>query len=362
LQTNVGLTKKIFHTLIGFAIASQNASAASSSSKLAEHFKSGQFAAAIADFENLTSEEKKQPAHCYLAALAHMSRHDYSAAETLLIHCQQLKFEAYSGWASIDSLLKRIHTLKRLSPPFYGDFKDGSASITVFGVKNEWLNPIYKVLPVFVKRGREGFGDKQTHINLYLFDNKDKYVEFFETMSEGHKPGGDQAGTGVINLVVFSQYCLDGSSRGVNDLPDRLGCVLHEYGHALCSTAYGDDFFGVVPGWLNEGLADLVARPLFGRQFDEQPAVVAREMAANHTPLPSYDDLCHHFYGHGSAPYILAKLMVARIFGDQSLSRVSNVLDSAKAKHGNFEAAIIEVMKVEPRKVYDEVVRKYWHR
>ena len=86
LQINVSLTKKIVHTFIGFAIMSQSASATSSPSKMAENFKSGQFAAAIADFENLPSEDKKQPASGYLAAMAHMCPADLSTKLVLGPH------------------------------------------------------------------------------------------------------------------------------------------------------------------------------------------------------------------------------------------------------------------------------------
>jgi hypothetical protein len=249
-------------------------------------------------------------------------------------------------------------TSRRLTPPLYREFHEGGARLTVYGNHDKWLDEVYEVLPTFVTQANMAFGDSPTYINLYMFDNKDAYMEFFKANCDGYVPGNDQSGTGSINFAVFSEFCSDGSSRGVNDLADRRGCVLHEYGHALCSTIYGDDYFRVVPGWLNEGLADLIARPLFGPEFDKYPSNVAQESKL-YVP-PSYDVLCGQFYGKGAMPYVLAKLMVKEIFGNSKLSQIGRVLVIAKEKHGDFDSAIAEVMKVNPREVYDRIVRTYW--
>ena len=50
--------------------------------------------------------------------------------------------------------------------------------------------------------------------------------------------------------IVFLETC----SRAYGD-------VMHEYGHALCDTIYGDNYLDHVPERLNEGMADAVAKP-----------------------------------------------------------------------------------------------------
>jgi hypothetical protein len=256
-------------------------------------------------------------------------------------------------------LLDRARTIKQLSPPLYREYKDGTGGITVYGRTDEWLKSVYDVLPEMVQRGRAAFGSSTPHISFYMFDQPANYMQFFKAVS-GSTPRDHQAGTGMANMVLFCQFEPDGRVCGPDDLTWRRGCVLHEYGHALCNTVYGDSYVRDIPPWLNEGLADLLAKPLFGVHFAKEPADKAREFAHKGESPPTYDQLCHQFYEHGDKGYILAKLMIARLFAKSDISAMGRLIARAREKHGDFEAAIRDVFGVEPKAIYDETVATCW--
>ena len=351
------IVKRNFVLLAFMVLCLCQSACSAPSPELEDMVKHLRFEEATKLYEQMSVENQRKLANSYLAAVSYMKRHQYEKAEPLLKRCERANY-LYENDDLPHLLLERIAVARKLTPPLYKVFKAGASTLTVYGKHDKWLDEVYVVMPKFVDQAKAAFPDDDTNISLQMFDDKKTYVEAFKANFEGHMPGADQAGTGVTNFAVFSEFCLDGSSRGLNDLTDRRGCVLHEYGHSLCATVYGDDYFYVVPVWLNEGLADLIARPIFGEQFDVRPAEIAAK-ATTYAP-PSYQDFCHKFYGTGAMPYVLGKLMVKEIFGKSNLSDVSRVLAAAKKRHGDFDAAILDVTRVEPSIVYKKLCDKYW--
>lgn len=345
-----------------FALFGGSGCLASPAPELDHHFQEINYKAVIDDFAHLDAASQQSPENLYLTGQAYLRRYDFIGAEPFLRQCQQAGFNGLPGWDPTELLLDRIHTLKQHCPPYYAKFHYANAEIEVFGRRNQWSDTIYAVLPAYAERAYHAFGSSTPKITFYMFDKLDDYLAFFKAAAWGNSPRGYQAGTGNVGVVFFCQYLPDGRECGASDLSWRQGCVAHEYGHALCNTIYGDTYLTDVPPWINEGLADLMAKPWFQHHLDEEQIKLIGSLAKQGAQPPSYDDLCHQFYKTSSASYALDKLMILRLIGGQDISCVARILAEAKQSHGNFEQAMRVVAQRDPYGVYNDLIREYWHK
>src|SRR4030095_366378 len=165
-------------------------------------------------------------------------------------------------------------------------------------------------------------------MTFYFFDTRETFEHFYLAMF-GIKPRDWwHDGTGNFNVVA---YC----ERDRNDKVSRppgarrtTGDVLHEYGHALCSTYYGDGYLTAVPNWLNEGLVDAVADPFYAELFGHYRKLLS-EQGQRSNP-PSYRQMCRELYKDPEVRYAVAGLMVQELL-DGKPDRVKRILDEGGA-------------------------------
>lgn len=175
----------------------------------------------------------------------------------------------------------------------------------------------------------------------------------FETSAE-HRWWNN--GTGVSNVVVFSERDKDGKWSFFPGTARSYGDVMHEYGHALCDTIYGDNYLDHVPEWLNEGMADAVARPYYGELFLSADALM-RNFAQKNKP-PDYEGLCHRLYASPDVGYAFGRLMVENLLAGD-VRRIATIVSDSRAAQ-DFEKGIKSATGRSGRDAYDAVVKKYW--
>lgn len=168
---------------------------------------------------------------------------------------------------------------------------------------------------------------------------------------------GWQDGTGDSNVVVFCELNSDGRPRS---LQEAGGDVLHEYGHCLCNTIFGDNYLDRVPQWFDEGAADAIARPYYDRLFEYSVRRIKDEVA-NGRPAPTYKQMCSEVYNDPQLRYVYARLMMQELLAGRPLSTLQLILNKARETQ-NFDLAIKQVTGTDPDDLIARVRTRYGRR
>jgi len=287
----------------------------------------------------------------YLEGYCLMRIHQMAEAKPHFQKSVQLGYTPYPGWTPTKNFLDRIDRFEHLRP-----VKQPNACIDIFAANSNWTNPILKELPKFSERARMIFGTVPK-ITFYILAQRRDFSTFFSDMFEvSAEKRWWNNGTGVSNVVVFSELDKDGKWSYYPGTARSYGDVLHEYGHALCDTIYGDNYLDHVPEWLNEGMADAVARPYYDELFLATDRLV-RNFAKKNKP-PDYEGLCHRLYASPDIGYAFGRLMVENLLAGD-VQRIGTIVsDSRQAQ--DFEKGIKSATGRSGKDAYDAVVKKYW--
>jgi hypothetical protein len=322
-----------------------------------EDFYARKFGQGIEDYKRLPPEVQNTPVASFWAAQCYMRRHQFLAAEPLLrIACEGDLREPQRTVAI--KLHERVERLKALCPPLDGEYGASGASIRVYARKTPWAGSITLQMPRFLARARQAFGEPLPAISFYLFEERTTYDAFYTSMASTENSTGHR-GTGSYHMVLFCQFFLNGNRIGDRDPGDLFARVLHEYGHALCSTSYGDRYHDQVPQWLNEGLADA-----FASIYSEHPharASSAIQRAKERRQPPTYEELCHDLYSDGRTGYAMGDLMVEEILKNQDISALGRLIKTARGDDGDFESAIRKVTGKDAQAVFQHVMTTHWN-
>ncbi len=327
--------------------------------KLLALCSAGSDALVIDSYTQLPSDLKHERHNCYLTGCAYMRRHEFSKAKPLLYSAVESGFLGYPGWESAEELLGRIKSIERLCPPLLHNYSLGNSSSTVFAYNTPWVGSICLEMPKFLERAKIAFGDPVPLISFYFFKQRSDFNQFYTNVFNYKRGRAWQNGTGSFNVVLFCER--DRTEHIVGEaIPNwNIGCVMHEYCHALCGTIYGDAYYRKVPQWFDEGLADAFARKYLTYTYSTSD-ITLKKIAREKRP-PSYDTLCHAMYDDDpDLAYTLARLMVAQIIPDNRIDTAGRILKKAKENDGNFELAIEQITGSKPRTLYNNVIHSYW--
>lgn len=338
---------------------SSPAASSANEAEFSNDFNLFQYGKVIEDYKQLSKEAQDNPENCYKFGFACLRKHDFLSAENPLRIAVD-GFAGYDNYPSPKELLDRVNTLKRLCPPYYKDVSlNGTVCFKVYGRPTPWLQSVASEFDYYAKRVREVFGANAPVLSCYFFDNRSDYEEFYKTMF-GTKITRDwQDGTGDSNVILFCERTVKGGMTGDKNLPYLRGCILHEMGHALCNTIYGEQYLKVVPAWFDEGMSDELAKTYFSSWHFQWYSQLLKEAATKGT-APSYSQMCNKLYEDANTRYAFAKEMAASIVVNQKPDVISNIVRAAKRRNGDFEAAIREVTGTSPHAAYEKTVEKFW--
>ncbi len=315
------------------------------------------YAIAIEQYARLPDVERSSPEASYIKGYALLQRHQFEQARPYLEAAHRGSYEGFGGnWPSPAVLLQSVNYLQRSRPPFVCDYLDGRAvAVRLYAKPTPWTKHVSAAIPRFIERAESIFGKDLPTISFYFFDNYADFGHFFESLFSQSIVHMWQDGTGNTNVVTFCETSKDGT-RHAPGSDWSLACVLHEYGHALCTTYFGDDYLRIVPNWLNEGMADGIALPYM------QPSIESAErqlkQRAEKQGPPSYEDLCTGLYRDPESGYAFARLMCLELLKGKDPSVIRTYL--AQAKANGFEPALISTFGVRGSDVYRSVARRFW--
>jgi len=316
------------------------------------------FQEAQAIFEALQKQGPPSPEAFYLIGFACMRLHLPAKAEAFLRRAKEQKFTGFEGWTSVDVLLRRVEQVSKLSPPLLDPKFNGPIAVYASGI-TEWNKPVLTAIPDFIKVGHNIFGDALPSLHFYLFSDRPTYVQFYSAMFESEISTWWQDGTGSMNIATYCERDKDGRiSRRVGD-PETVGSVLHELGHAWCSSYlmnyHNQNYHRICPPWLDEGLAEYVAS-LWDRNYLTRRQRWLRQKVKN-SSLPSFEELQNstNFFGaEADLRYWLSACLVDRLLGSDA-RLIPKVLD-ALAEKRNGDSAIRAVTQKDPATKYKELV------
>jgi hypothetical protein len=293
----------------------------------------------------------------YLVGFAYFRLHNFEAAKPLLEKAVGAGFNGYPGWLQATDILTNIQKLESLAPHHYEDLKvEQSPKMRIFCNKTEWMKPVLVVLPSFLSRAEEMFKEDLPPIDLYFFSSREDFNTFFKLAFERDVGRAWQNGTGNSNIVVFCEKDENGNPLAINT-NRTLGDILHEYGHAICTTIYGSNYLRAVPQWFNEGCADAVAAPYYGDLFKTyQKRLVTAGLDSR---PPTYDELCKKLYDDPYVRYAFASLMVQDLVIKNGTKVVRKIVVRAKRRQ-DFERAIREITGEDSQALYRRVRGKFW--
>jgi hypothetical protein len=247
----------------------------------------------------------------------------------------------------------------RLRPPPAEGLADDERlkSIRVFADDTPWIRAVLKALPDYVSRAREVFGKDLPPIDFYLFRSRQDYTLFYRALFGVEIPTAWQNGTGNSNVVTFCQEDREGKPLNAPGSPQGLGDVLHEYGHALLHSTYGDSYLRRVPQWLDEGLSDFVARAYYKKLFEASGEELRRSLARG--PAPSYEDLCRRLYERDPyVRYAMARFMVEELLKEKEPGVIRDILRRARPD-GDFEKAIFDATQLRTATLRELVLGRF---
>lgn len=321
-----------------------------------ELFSKGQYSAYLKAYSTLPERKKQDAEACYFAGHAWLRLHKPELAEPLL--SRALKSDDAETCDLARKLLNDVAAMKRLAPGNSCQIRNGSfLKMQVFAGDSIWTQSLLDALPQFLTRAVTIFGDELPQIDFYFFGRRSRFEQFFKLMFAQDIPTGWLNGTGNSNIVVFCEQNGSGQCAHAPGHSRTFGDVLHEYGHALCTTIYGDTYLDLVPQWLNEGLADAIAAPYYEELF-RQSEHFLHAYAQDHAP-PTYNEICHNLYDHPAVGYAIARFMVQNFAGEENLSAIKKVIERAQ-QTGNFERAVADATGIGARSHYKSVIKKYW--
>jgi hypothetical protein len=295
----------------------------------------------------------------YLAGHSWLRLHRPELAKPLLQAAAKGGFTGYPGWESAEALLKRIDWVERLRPPPAKDLPDDEAlkSLRVFADDTPWIRAVIQVLPAYVRRAKEVFGVELPVVDVYLFRSRLPFKDFYKSLFGVDIPTAWQNGTGNSNVVVFCQEDREGKPVAAPGAPRALGDVLHEYGHALLHTLYGDGYLRRAPQWFDEGVSDFVARDYYKELFESSALQIRKTLAAS--TAPSYEDLSRRLYERDPAlRYAMARYMVDELLKERKPEVIREILKQARPD-GDFEKAILEASGVRAFEFRDRVIARF---
>lgn len=316
----------------------------------------GRFGAALRSLEAHPDLLRDDPLAQFVAGTAWMRLHRPDRAKPLLVAAADRGVHAAGGWESPEKLLDRIAVIERLRPAAStGLPKDERLSaVRVYADDTPWIRAILEVLPRTVERAEEVFGKDLPPIDFYLFSSREDYTAFYKALFGQNIPTSWQNGTGNSNVVTFCQTDREGKPVGTPGASRGRGDVLHEYGHALMNTLYGDGYLRNVPQWFDEGASDFLAREYYKELF-ESSARLIRKAAV----VPSLNELTRHLYERDpSLRYGVARYMVDEMLKDRDSSVLRDILRQASAD-GDFEKAILAVTGLAPETLRERVIARF---
>ncbi|MDX2106057.1 MAG: hypothetical protein SFY67_06605 [Candidatus Melainabacteria bacterium] len=289
----------------------------------------------------------------YLEGYCLMRLHQLSEAKPHFLKSVQLGYTPYSQWTSTREFLDRIDRFEQIRP-----VRQPNACIEIYAANSNWTNPILKELPRFADRAKYVFGNVPKITFYILAKRKDFSTLYRDMFQNSAEERWWNNGTGVSNVVVFSERDKDGKWSLFPGTARAYGDVLHEYGHALCDTIYGDNYLDHVPEWLNEGMADAIARPYYGELFLDSDNLLHRYAQKNKPP--EYEVLCHGLYRSPDVGYAFGRLMVEQLLAGD-VRRIAAIVSNSRVAQ-DFEAGIKSATGKSGKDAYNAVVKKYWSR
>jgi hypothetical protein len=306
-------------------------------------------------YKQMSAQEKLQPQALYLAGYSLMRMHKPLDARPLFQKAIKGGFHGWPSWTTAEQLVKDVDAMQALMGPHLLDVPAGpTAKLRVFGRQTTWSSLVLRVMPAYVNRVTEIFGSDLPVVNVYFFDDRAKYERFFKLMFRNEMDRSWQDGTGDSNIVVFCELQGDGR-RDDTDLAQ--GDVLHEYGHCLCNTVFGDNYLSLVPQWFDEGAADAIAQPYADRHFNYARRLLKKEVTSG-TPPPTYQQMTSDVYKEPLRRYAYARLMMQELLQGLPLSTLKTILNKASQLQ-NFDAAIVEVTGINPPDLIARVRARY---
>jgi hypothetical protein len=297
----------------------------------------GRFQAALRSLEEHHDLLREDPQAQYVAGTALMRLHRPDQAKPLLTAAAEKGIAGFEGWDSTEALLARIAVVDRLRPRLAKGLPqdDRLKALHVYADDTPWIQGILEVLPRHVARAQEVFGKDLPPVNMYLFRSREDYTAFYQALFSANIPTSWQNGTGNSNVVTFCQADREGRPVGAPGTARGRGDVLHEYGHALLHTLYGDLYLRHVPQWFDEGVSDFLAREYYKELFEYSADLIRRAAI-----VPSLEDLTRHLYERDpSLRYGMARYMVDELLQGREPSILRDILRRAAAD-GKFEEAI----------------------
>jgi hypothetical protein len=303
---------------------------------------------ALLERADLESErpEAVEPGRAYLLGLALVRVHRFDEARPYVEAAKARGYGSPPGWETAHSLRLRIARCEILRPPLRCTYPDDAAPlIRLYAYPRAWSDEAAADLGALVAAARTVFPGRLPPTDVYLIPERKAFERFHASLFGVGTTHPRQSGAGRVNAVVLCEEDADGLSRfGVARRLLLPAGLLHEYAHSLCEARYGDLYLERVPQWLNEGLAEAIARIRYDPYPELSSEIVRRSYAER--LAPTYEDLSIRMYEAGAAElwarYALARVMTARLLGIEGTGTIARLLDEAR-RDGDFERAMREV-------------------
>lgn len=317
---------------------------------------------AVARYQKALKEGHADEKDDYFAGYSYMEMDLFDKAQLAFERAVKNHYKPYPRWDTPETFLRRLATIHRLAPRFLQPRYPRLRAHA--GKPDAWTRPLLKALPDFARIGRQIYGSDIPDMNLYVFTQRQDYLDFFKAVTGMGLDTPWQDATGSVHFAV----CCEVASRPAGEA-ETVADVLHEFGHGWAITylrdKYDKPYLNIVRPWADEGLADYVATLWDKDHLNRRREWIQRYKVAKGIPPPAFDELQTHagFYYHGDPDlhYWMGDFLFDRMLGKDGAAKIPAYLD-ALARTGDSNKALSEISGLDPEKEYNALVKEIWNR
>ncbi|MBI4056855.1 MAG: hypothetical protein HY399_04825 [Elusimicrobia bacterium] len=247
------------------------------------------------------------------------------------------------GIPSLEQMLSQIQAIDQLLPPLYPLQGLPRIQVRTQG-ETPWENFILQRLPDFPLSAWRVLRKDPPPVQLVLIPDRAGFNALHRLFLEAEPKPNWKDGTGSNHLVLLCGENQNGESSSITPAN-----ALHEYGHAILHTAFGDHYSEIIPPWMDEGLAGLMGSDLDPALLSEAQKTVAAAPSPDFFPEALSSGLFYEAQPDWN--YRISLLMVAELRRKKGPEVFRKILEQTK-KSGNFRQGFQQSTEMAPEELY----------
>ncbi|MBI4050886.1 MAG: hypothetical protein HY400_00100 [Elusimicrobia bacterium] len=215
--------------------------------RLLTEISKGSYFRATELYKEYTIRENPSPLAQHIAGYAWLKLNVLEVAKDLLQKASGQETSQTPGIPPVQQLLSKIESIELILPPLL-PIKDLPRIQVRASGEAGWEKTILTDIATFSVVAWRVLRQDPAPIQIVLLPDKNSFENLHRLLLDAEPRPPWKTATGNLHIVLLS--------------PVSSSTALHEYGHAILHTFFGDHYGEMIPPWFDEGIAGLMASEL----------------------------------------------------------------------------------------------------